>query len=170
MVTTSTEVFPLPKVEGSITVPPPIFTGVAKDVHLPLRTDTLYVDTGRVVVQVVDTAQIIQNYLEENRYVFNVFDNQSEGRLDVSLSVAQNNLTKFDYAYTGFKTVETRELVKSFKIFASIEYNTLGYGGLGGGFIYDNWALEYKYNIKLLNQNFDYLYKNYHSFGVKYIF
>jgi hypothetical protein len=102
--------------------------------------------------------------------VFNIFDNQSEGRLDASISVQYNNLTKFDYAYVGLKTIETRKLVNSFKLFGSAEYNTLGYGGLGGGFMYGHWALEYKYHIKLNNQNFDYLYKNYHSFGVKYIF
>lgn len=168
---TTVDIIKLPPVIGSIDVPGPVFTGIPSEINWPLRTDTFYIDTGRVVIQSIDSAKVFRDWSKEKQYAFTVFDDEEKGKLDVDMWMQYNTLKKFNYEYVGVKTLETRYVERKFKMFIGVDYSTNYYTGIGGGFIYNHLALEYKYHIGLKYQNFDYLSSsNYHSLGIKYIF
>lgn len=155
-VSTKTRVVPSPPVTGSVVIPEPDTVFISSPV-LPTRPDTIYLEGKPYPVYVIDTVEVIKDYSEEKRYAFNVFDN-TDGTMDVSLSLRYNALQNFDYSFRGFKTIQTR--TQRFTPFASASYHTFGAVGVGGGFFWDNIGFEYQYN-------FQRSLHNYHTLGLK---
>ena len=133
----------------NIEVPPPYRVEIpnVEDVKLPMRVDTVW-RTDMVVkeiVQVVDTAQIIAEFVAINHYQFNVFDIDTVGVLDVNLSVQYNLLRSFEYQFTPMIREITRYVRPRFEPYISASVNTFNTVGVGGGFFYRNIGFEYQF-------------------------
>jgi len=144
----------------TVEVPKFITSTIPATVFLPTKKDTFYVDREKIIVQIVDTAKIIDNYVSERKYAFNVFDDEN-GKLDVDQTIQYNELQKFNYSFTPVQKVITREKERIIVPFASASYNTFGITGAGVGVFYKNVGVEYKY---LYNMNNRYTG---HEFGLK---
>jgi len=78
----------------------------------PVEGKTIYYPTPYEVVKYdttfkdVDTLKIIQNYLTENKYTFNI--NDSTGNIDVFISVKYNQLS--NYSWKGYFKTYTKTI------------------------------------------------------------
>ena len=88
----------------------------------PVQGKTVYYPSPYEVVKPViqykdvDSAKIIQNYLTENKYKFNISD--STGNIDVFLSVQYNQLKSYDwkgYFKTYTRTITDTKYIQSVK-------------------------------------------------------
>lgn len=105
-----------------------------------------------------DTAAIIAEFLKEKTYDVTVFDDKEKGKLEVKPVLQFNSLSSLDYTYTPIQKVIEKK--RKFEPFVSASYSTLDIVGVGGGFFYDNFGLEYEYQ-----RSFDNKYA--HLIGVK---
>ena len=87
-------------IRDTIVVPQPYRVEIPKIVHLPMRPDTVFLDNEIVIVERVDTAQIIRDFVAINHYNFNVFDIDTVGTLNVRQSIQYNRLRAFEYDFT----------------------------------------------------------------------
>ena len=121
-----------------------------------------YRDTGSIVVQVVDTAAIIEDYIIKRSYSVVAFDNNENGKLLLFPTLQYNRLTGLDYQFTPIQREVYR--ISTWQPFVSGSYSTLNYVSLGAGVFYHNMGFEYQYQIGFNKTN------NGHSFGLKYKF
>ncbi len=147
-------------ITNTIEVPKYITSTIPLIHYFPTKTDTLLVNHEQIIVQKVDTAKIIENYISERKYAFNVFDNQN-GKLDVNQTIQYNELQKFDYSFTPVEKVVTEQKERVFVPFISASYNSFKEVGLGGGIFYHNLGVEVQY-LHNLNNNL-----NGYSGGIK---
>lgn len=114
---------------------------------LPLKPDTVRIPgKPEYITRVVDTAQIIAEYIKENRYTLIPFDdNDTTGTLRVDLSVQYNKLQNFKYDFTPIQKQTTIIKKRVFSPFAVGSANSLGYVGAGGGFFINNFGVAAKY-------------------------
>ena len=145
------EAVPVPKVHTSY---------IPKIYFLPTITDTIYKEGGETIVQRVDTALIIEEYIKRNIYQFTAFDNEN-GKLDVEQSIQYNELKEFNYTFTPIQMYTTVTQKPIFEPFVSFGYNTLQQANIGGGFFYHNIGIEYNYILSNTNG---------HYLGIKYKF
>lgn len=123
--------------------------------YLPSKKDTIKLPGEKiVVVDKVDTAAIVEQFAAENKYRHTLFDNDTAGKLIVNTAVQYNQQKSIGYSYTPVyrvvtKTVEKKNTVRPF---AAISYNTLQYGGIGGGVFIKKVGIEYKYLNNFKNQ------------------
>jgi hypothetical protein len=128
----------------TIEVPKYIASEIPKIMYLPTKKDTLIVNHEQIITQKVDTAKIIENYVAERKYSFNVF-NDKNGKLDISQTIQYNELQKFNYSFTPLQKEITKQKERIFVPFVSASYNSFGITGAGGGLFYHNIGVEYKY-------------------------
>lgn len=146
-----------------VKIPYPATVYIPHVYFLPAKSDTIYLDGEAQFVQTVDTAKIIEEYITQNTYEFNVFDD-SNGKLDINQTIQYNKLQSFDYSFTPVhkNTIITKKNL--FEPFVSFGYNTLQQANIGGGFFYHNIGIEYNYIFNTFDK------RTAHSFGVKYKF
>jgi hypothetical protein len=111
---------------------------------LPTKSDTLYLDGEAQFVQTVDTAKIIEEYITQNTYEFNVFDD-SNGKLDIKQTIQYNRLNDFSYTFTPIYRHTTVSEKPIFEPFVSIGYSTFNQAFIGGGVFYKDVGIEYNY-------------------------
>lgn len=140
------EAVPIPKVHTSY---------IPKLYFLPTITDTIYKEGGEIIVQRVDTALIIEEYIKRNTYQFTAFDNEN-GKLNITQTLQYNLLQEFDYSFTP--RYERITVVTEPKVtpFISTSWNSMNGFGIGGGVFLRDIGLEYQYNQNLT-----------HSIGLK---
>lgn len=136
------------EITNTVKIPQPYLLKVPQVYFLPM------------VNGVVDTAQIISDYILERRYDINVFDNDA-GKLDVEQSIQYNELKEFNYTFTPIQRHTTVAQKPIFEPFVSFGYNTLQQANIGGGFFYHNIGIEYNYILSNTNG---------HYLGIKYKF
>lgn len=141
----------VPKTKDSIIYKP-------RDVvqYLPSKSDTIWRDGKIVELQKnVDTSKIIAEYVKENRYSETLFDTDTSGKLVVNTGVQFNRQKYLSYQFTPVQKVVTNTVKKknTFTPFIGASYNTLGYGGTGGGIFIKNVGFEYKYLTNLKGSN-----------------
>ena len=136
------------EITNTVKIPQPYLLKVPQVYFLPM------------VNGVVDTAQIISDYILERRYEINVFDNDA-GKLDVEQSIQYNELKEFNYTFTPIQRHTTVTQKHIFEPFVSFGYNTLQQANIGGGFFYHNIGIEYNYILSNTNG---------HYLGIKYKF
>lgn len=144
----------------TIEVPKFIKSTIPTAVFLPVKKDTLFIDKEKIVIQTVDTAKIIENYIAERKYAFNVFDDEN-GKLDIDQTIQYNELQKFNYSFTPMQKVITQQKERVLIPFASASYNSFNIAGAGGGMFYKNVGIEYKYLYNINNHGSG------HEFGLK---
>lgn len=140
---TKTEYIPGKTVTNTVVVDKP-YSSVIPDIpSLPIKPDTVELEGKPYkVYMVVDTAAIIANYIKENKYKKELFDN-NDGKLELDLSVQYNTLGDIDYTFTPMTKVITRERV--IIPYIEVSYSTIGYVGVGGGVYYHNVGVGAKY-------------------------
>lgn len=145
---------PIEKIEyiKGDTIHDTIKTPVPHLIKMPLSPDLPKVPylvfipgVGGTLIQQVDTAQIIQDYIKRNYYREVLFDNDTIGSLIVEPIVQYNKLQSLAYSFTPVTKTITRERRKVLTPFISTSVNTFGYFGFGGGTYYNNMGFELKY-------------------------
>lgn len=128
----------------TVKVPYPSTVYIPTAYRLPTKEDTLYVNGEPLPIQTVDTARIIQEYIAENTYEFNAFDEEF-GKLDIKQTLQYNQLKSFDYSFTPIYKHTTVTKKNLFEPFGSAGYNTFDQVTIGGGIFINNLGLEYNY-------------------------
>lgn len=124
--------------------------------NLPLKKDTIWLQGKPQSILSVDTAQIIKNYITENKYHQILFNNQTEGLFELDATVQYNELNQLSYKYTPMQKVTTIQKKRLLTPFVSGSLNSLGMAGAGGGIYYNNLGLELKYVVDIdLNKGFE---------------
>lgn len=100
------------------------------------KTDTL----ENRIVQSVDTAAIIDDWVVSRNYRQHLFDNQ-QGKLSIEASVQYNRLQDLRYSFTPIEKQIELSRTPLWLFYVGTSYNTLGYAGAGGGVFYRNWGL-----------------------------
>lgn len=123
------------------------------------HTDTI----NDVIIQEVDTAKIIEDFLLERQYDLTLFDDD-KGKLDIRPVVQYNKLQKVDYSFTPIHQRVTIKEKRLFTPFVSSNISTFNIVGLGGGLFIKDLGFEYNYllNTKSMETG--------HSLGFKYKF
>jgi len=129
-------------ITNTVKVPDVKYIEVPKIYYLPTKPVTITKDS--IVVQVVDTSKIIEEYITKNQYIFNVFDDE-KGKLDVNQTIQYNKLQNFDYTFTPIQKEITIKRERIVSPFASVSYNSFGTVGAGGGLFYHNIGVEVQY-------------------------
>lgn len=157
VVKTVTEYVKGKTIVDSISYPVPYeVVKVVPDVrYLPSKKDTIKLPGEKIViVDKVDTAAIVEQFAVENKYRHTLFDNDTTGKLIVNTAVQYNQQKSIGYTYTPVYRVVTKTVHKKNTVrpFAAISYNTLQYGGIGGGVFIKKVGFEYKYLNNFKNQ------------------
>ncbi|MDR1882041.1 MAG: hypothetical protein LBR26_04580 [Prevotella sp.] len=155
-----TEVVKGEPVANSVTGLQPSREDVPDVPMLPIKTDTIYADSVRYIVQSVDTAAIIREYELKRHYAATLFDNQY-GKLDISLNTQYNRLGELTYNFEPLYTVKTVERKRVWVPFVSASYSTLNKVGVGGGIFYNDIGLQIEYvtDFEVKGLNIGLLYK-----------
>ena len=133
---------------------------IPEEPDLPTKPDTVKLPGEKIIIiQIVDTAKIIANYIEKRKYNNRLFDNEN-GKLDISADVQYNELKQLRYTFVP-KLKEVTKL-KLITPFISTSYNSFGYVELGGGIFIKDIGIEGKYVTDLKNKGFE--------IGMKYKF
>ena len=127
-----------------VKIPLPSSVYIPSLYFLPTKPDTLYIDEKPYPIATVDTAKIIQDYITQNTYEFNAFDDNT-GKLDIKQTIQYNRLQDFQYTYTPIHQLTTRTVRNTFEPFGSVGYNTFDQVTVGGGIFINNLGLEYNY-------------------------
>ena len=167
---TKVEYITLEPVSGSVGINhlEPVGEEIPIHPNLPVRIDTIYKDSIRTeikyIVQKVDTAAIIVDYILKRSYSITAFDSKELGSLILFPTVQYNKLTGLDYEFTPIqRQIETYK-EKVWQPFLSGSYSTLNHVNLGGGIFYHNLGFEYQYQKDMIGRN------DGHLFGLKYVF
>ena len=131
-------------ITSSVNIPQPEREIIPYKPLLPLT----YVFLKDTVFEKVDTAKIIQEYIAERQYNFTLFDNHF-GKLNLKPTLQYNRLVNFDYSFTPITKVKYE--APTFIPFISSSFTTFGTAGIGGGFFYKNWGIEYNYLYNSFN-------------------
>lgn len=143
-------------VHDTIPKPVPYLVDVPSTPVLPMVRDTIRIPGEKeLIVQKVDTAKVISEYITKNSYKETLFDNDTLGTMIVDAQVQYNQLQKLGYTFTPVQKQITTEGKKVFTPFLSVSANTLGYMGAGGGLYYNNIGLEAKYLTDFQTKGFE---------------
>ena len=127
-----------------VKIPYPATVYIPSVYFLPTKNDTLYLDGEPYPIQTVDTAKIIEEYITQNTYELNAFDDYN-GKLDIKQTIQYNRLQSFDYSFTPIHKNTTITKKNMFEPFGSAGYNTFNQATVGGGVFINNLGLEYQY-------------------------
>lgn len=142
--TISTEVtayIPQKPISGHV-IPVPASESKTKNPELPTK-DTVYLP-GKVVLQIVDTAKIIEDYQLLRKYSEMLFDNEY-GSFKLSSEVQYNKLQVLDYKFVPIQKVTTISKKNVFTPYIRASYSTLGHLGAGGGIYYYDLGIDIQY-------------------------
>ena len=119
-------------IHDTIPKPVPYLAEAPSTPVLPMVQDTIRIPGEKeLIVQKVDTAKIISEYITKNSYKETLFDNDTLGTMIVDAQVQYNQLQKLGYTFTPTQKQITTERKKVFTPFLSVSANTLGYIGAG---------------------------------------
>lgn len=162
-------------VTDSIMVPYPVTEYIPAKPNLPMKPDTIYIDSVQAIVQQVDTSAIIADYIVRRDYEIVAFDNKEQGKMVLWPSVQYNKLTGIKFQHEPNIKEITKTIQPKFVPFASLSYNCRNYLGAGGGVFYKHIGLEYKVNvhvgpsfIEMIAPNLKQDNKLVHEIGLKY--
>ena len=142
-------------VERIVEVPAPYEVIAPKEPIYIYKTDTI----DNIIVQKVDSAKIIEDWVLKRNYAQTLFDNQ-DGKLNIDLSVQYNQLQELKYSFTPIRQINTVYKERTWQPFVSGSYSTFSQIGIGGGFFYHDLGFEYQYQRNFNNSSG-------HLFGVK---
>jgi len=113
--------------------------------ELPLKNDTVWLDSIVYVVEKVDTAAIIADYIASREYAPVLFDSPQLGQLSLSAIIQYNRLQDLSYTYLPVYKEITRYRVPVFQPYIGGSLNTLNQMSFVGGIFYKKSGLELQY-------------------------
>lgn len=108
---------------------------------LPVR-DTVYLDN--IVVQVVDSARIIEEYQLLRKYSDLLFDNEY-GTLTLNSEVQYNKRNALSYEFVPIQKVTTIQKKDVFTPYVRTSYSSFGIVGVGAGAYYHDLGIDFQY-------------------------
>lgn len=135
-------------IHDTIVISQPTFVEIPSTPQLPMKPDTIYLDSVQIITEKVDTASIIHDYILQKTYYFNVFNNDTLGKFDVKQKIGYNKLLSFDYTFTPLTRQITHFKEPVFTPFITGGYSTNNSFLLGGGLYYKHIGIEYNYNLR----------------------
>ncbi len=108
---------------------------------LPVR-DTVYLDN--IVVQVVDSAKIIEEYQLLRKYSDLLFDNEY-GKLTLNSEVQYNKRSALSYKFVPIQKVTTIHNKDVFSPYVRTSYSSFGIVGVGAGAYYYDLGIDFQY-------------------------
>ncbi len=143
-------------IHDTIPKPVPYLVEVPTDPVLPMKPDTIKIPgEPEYITQVVDTAQIIAEFIKSNSYRETLFDSDTFGTMVVDAQVQYNQLQKLGYTFTPVQKQITTERRKVLTPFLSTSVNSFGYVGAGAGVYYNNLGFEAKYLTDFQEKGFE---------------
>jgi hypothetical protein len=134
------------------------------DVKLPMRVDTLWMSDTIKIVERVDSAKIIADYIAINYYNLLLFDNDTLGRFEINQSIQFNRLRHLDFSFEPLIKERTIYERPRFEPFVSGSINTFNTVGFGGGVFIRDVGVEYQFQRNYLND------RSGHQISLKYRF
>ena len=151
-------------VSGTVSGLIPIRETVPEIPVLPLRLDTVFVDSIVYVAVRVDTAAIISDYIASREYTPVLFDSPQIGKLSLSATVQYNKLDVLNYEFVPIYKEVTKYRTKVWEPHIGFSYNTFNQAAVTGGLYRINIGFEFQYI-----SDFDRRRKGY-GIGFKYKF
>lgn len=108
---------------------------------LPVR-DTVYLDN--IVVQVVDSAKIIEEYQLLRKYSDLLFDNEY-GTLKLNSEVQYNKRNALSYEFVPIQKVTSIQKKDVFTPYVRSSYSSFGIVGVGAGAYYHDLGIDFQY-------------------------
>lgn len=108
---------------------------------LPVR-DTVYLDN--IVVQVVDSAKIIEEYQLLRKYSDLLFDNEY-GTLTLNSEVQYNKRSALSYEFVPIQKVTSIQKKDVFTPYVRSSYSSFGIVGVGAGAYYHDLGIDFQY-------------------------
>ncbi|MDR1370982.1 MAG: hypothetical protein LBJ72_12805 [Dysgonamonadaceae bacterium] len=112
---------------------------------LPMKTDTTYIDRVEYIVQKVDTAAIIADYITLRDYAYVLLDSPTQGKLSLSTTVQYNKLSALNWEFSPVIREVTKSRIKVLQFYTGISYSTFNQTTVSGGLFYFDAALEFQY-------------------------
>ena len=131
-------------VYDSIQIPYPVSVIVPTKPVLPVKPDTIIIDSVEYKFLKVDTSAIIVEYISRKIYRPILFDNK-DGKIVLNLAVQYNKLDGIGYEFTPIHKETTKIIERTFTPFINVSYNSFGYIGAGGGVYYKNIGVGARY-------------------------
>lgn len=134
-------------IRDSIPYPVPVTVEIPSKPILPMKPDTLRIPGEKIyVAQVVDTAQIIAEYIQKRTYKETLLDRDTIGTLVVDAVVQYNVLQHLGYEFTPVhKQMILPKKLPLFTPYLHVSMSTLGDYGIGGGVYFKNTGFGIKY-------------------------
>jgi len=149
-------------IRDTVPLPVPYKEYYTKEILVPMKKDTEYVDGKPVFITMkVDTAAIIQDYTIKREYEKILFDNKENGKLTIGMNLQYNKLQD-NITYKFTPVIQQIQKEKLLTPFIGVDYNSFGYVGIGGGMYYHNVGIEGKYITNFSDKGFE--------IGMKYKF
>ena len=137
-----------------------------KEIHTTINEKFVPGELIRDTVFMVDTPQVVKDYMIERTYSQTFFDNKEQGKLTVNSIIQYNKQKSIGIDYKPVTKVETitKVLEPIWTPFVSAGWNSNNSIEIGGGIFYHDIGFEYGFNQDL---NF---YNKSHEFKIKYKF
>ena len=143
-------------VRDTIEKPVPYYIDSPANPILPTKPDTIYLPGKEIiVVQRVDTAQIIADYIKRNFYRETVFKNDTTGTMTIDAVVQYNKMQLLGYTFTPVIKKVTVERKRTITPFISSSVNSFRIIGVGGGIYYKNVGVEMKHVTDFKNKGLE---------------
>jgi hypothetical protein len=149
-------------IRDTVPLPVPYKEYYTKEILVPMTKDTLWKDgVPELIYMKVDTAAIIADYTLRREYAKVLFDNDTDGKISIGMSLQYNKLQdNITYEYTPIKQQVVKERLLT--PFVGASYNSFNYVSIGGGMYYHNVGLEGRYVTNFEDKGFE--------IGIKYKF
>lgn len=137
-----------------------------KEIHTVVNEKLVPGEIIRDTVFIIDTVEVVKDYLIERSYSHTFFNNKEQGKLTVNSMVQYNKQKNLSIDYQPVTKVETiRQIIEpTWTPFISGGYDTNGSVIFSGGIFYHDIGFEYGFN-----QNLNFNNKS-HQFKIKYKF
>ena len=149
----------LPPITGQSELPVPTDEQVPDQPLLPVVIDTFYIDRIQYIVQKVDTAAIIEDYIKKRTYTLNLFDNEY-GKLTIFPEIQYNKLNPVKYEFSPIQKTVIKTPV--WMPYVGASYNTLNWASVSAGTFYHNLGIEFIYTTNFSEKAY--------GLGLKYKF
>ena len=131
-------------ITGSVDIPDPEET-VPKTPELPVIRDTIYIKGETIsIMETVDTAAIIQDYITERNYTLPIYEGNA-GTITGNATVQYNKLTSFDFKLVPvIREIIYKEPVR-IRPYIGVGFSSFNQGEIEIGAIKNHWGVGIGY-------------------------
>ena len=132
-----------------------------KETHTIVNEKQVPGEVIRDTIFVIDTVEVVEDYLLERIYSHTFFDSKEQGKLTVNSVVQYNKQKSIGIDHVPVTRVETTKMVVEpiWVPFISAGYDTNNSVLIGGGIFYHDLGFEYNFNQNLNQRDFSHQFK-----------